>query len=969
MLQPGTVIGGRYTLIKLLGSGGMADVYEVNDDFLNRRVAMKVLPAELSRDKERVLRFEKEIRLSASLDHPHIATVYDVGQHEGLPYFTMALLPGGDLRDKIEAGLNLDETLNIIMQMADALGFAHEHGLIHRDVKPSNVMFDARGRVVLMDFGIARATGATTRLTKTGASIGTPKYMSPEQARARIQMDGRSDLYSLGIVLYEMLMGRVPYEAEDSFATALCHINDPLPVLPDHLARFQPLLDGVLAKDPTDRFYNAEAFIRALKKIQVDQAAEAPAFQDKSAAVTGGGESEQDASAPSASPSATPAPLESPRTAASIEPSRSPAPPVPPESSIAPESPVPPPESSMPPGSSLDPESPAPPPTPTPPAHSRLADLLDIPSPEPTPTPEPPRPPESKGRAIPLWAPLLALLLIVSLSLGGYFWYKAGKSPVETGEQIISTSEPPQTAPEPQAVDARVPTITAEPSIIPSEPQAVDSELSATDSELPSPPDEAPATIAGPPPTTTESPTVEPPAATGRLFVEPVPEDSTVELINIAERYKEGMELPPGEIHIRVEREGYVPQEEKIILAAGEEVRVQMRLDSRPTGTIVVEPTHPEARVLVDGSQVGTGSVEAQVTPGSRLVRVEFEGHKPFETRVELEAGGSVRVSALLEPEVTTGRLFVEPVPEDATVKIMNIAPAYRAGMELEPGEYHIRVEKQGYVTHNEKVMLAAGQELKMEIQLEQHAQTVAAQAPGTPPQGADTWIEPHTGMEFVRVPGGCFQMGCGPWTGECYGAEKPVHEVCVSGFWIGKYEVTQAQWEKVMGSNPSRFKGTGNPVENVTWNDAQAFVKKLESLSPASGFRLPREAEWEYACRGGGQKEKYCGGNDINRVAWYDGNSGRKTRPVGGKAPNALGLYDMSGNVYEWCLDAWDEKAYSRSDRRQDPEVTGGTGVHRVYRGGSWYDMPRNIRAGNRTKYIPNFKSSFVGLRVVRTP
>lgn len=221
-------------------------------------------------------------------------------------------------------------------------------------------------------------------------------------------------------------------------------------------------------------------------------------------------------------------------------------------------------------------------------------------------------------------------------------------------------------------------------------------------------------------------------------------------------------------------------------------------------------------------------------------------------------------------------------------------------------------------------------------------------------------WFEPVTGMEFVFVPGGCFQMGSN--FGESN--EKPVHEVCVDGFWMGKYEVTQAEWQRVMGSNPSRFKGDRNPVEQVSWNDAQEFIKRLNAKGNGT-FRLPTEAEWEYAARSGGKDEKYAGGNDVDRVAWNISNSGGRTHPVGTKAPNGLDLYDMSGNVWEWCQDWYNKNAYSQHFR-QNPIYSGG-GADRVGRGGSWLNGAGFVRAASRFGDYPGVRNYSLGFRLIR--
>jgi formylglycine-generating enzyme required for sulfatase activity len=225
-----------------------------------------------------------------------------------------------------------------------------------------------------------------------------------------------------------------------------------------------------------------------------------------------------------------------------------------------------------------------------------------------------------------------------------------------------------------------------------------------------------------------------------------------------------------------------------------------------------------------------------------------------------------------------------------------------------------------------------------------------------------NTYTEPVTGMEFVFVPGGCFQMG--DTFGDGDSDEKPVHEVCVDGFYMGKYEVTQGQWRKVMGNNPSYFKNGDNyPVETVSWNDAQEFISKLNA-GGGKEFRLSTEAEWEYAARSGGKKEKYAGGNDVDAVAWYGKNSGSKTQPVGSKAANGLGIYDMSGNVWEWCRD-WYDGSYYKNSPRQKPQGPS-NGADRVGRGGCWDYDPGIVRAAHRAGSEPASRYYILGFRLV---
>ncbi len=227
--------------------------------------------------------------------------------------------------------------------------------------------------------------------------------------------------------------------------------------------------------------------------------------------------------------------------------------------------------------------------------------------------------------------------------------------------------------------------------------------------------------------------------------------------------------------------------------------------------------------------------------------------------------------------------------------------------------------------------------------------------------------VSKYTG-EMIFVKGGCYEMGCGSWSGKCASDEKPLHEVCVDDFYIGKYEVTQKQWKELMGKNPSRFKNCGDncPVEGITWDEAWKFIKKLNRKTGIK-FRLPTEAEWEYACRSGGKREKFSGGNSVGDVAWYNANAGRKTHPVGQKKPNGLGIYDMSGNVLEWVEDIYNSKAY-RKHSRNNPMYKASVFGCRVRRGGSWINRAENMRCSKRSDFSPALSGPDLGFRLLRS-
>jgi formylglycine-generating enzyme required for sulfatase activity len=226
--------------------------------------------------------------------------------------------------------------------------------------------------------------------------------------------------------------------------------------------------------------------------------------------------------------------------------------------------------------------------------------------------------------------------------------------------------------------------------------------------------------------------------------------------------------------------------------------------------------------------------------------------------------------------------------------------------------------------------------------------------------------------LELVLIPAGEFLMGSPGSDGVASGDEKPQHRVRITKpFYLGKYLVTQEQWEAVMGSNPGHFKGPKNPVETVSWDDCQAFLGKLNAKKgwQASKFVLPTEAQWEYACRAG-STTRYCFGDDesvLAEYAWYGANSGNTTHPVGGKQPNAWGLYDMQGNVWEWCQD-WYDKGYYTNSPSDDPMGASG-GSYRVGRGGYWYDTAGYCRSAYRGRGAPGYRSIYLGFRVALVP
>jgi len=264
-------IGEHYELDAEIGRGGMSVVYRARDRRLNRPVAIKVLPPELAHDHAIRARFTREAQTSAQLSHAHIVPIYDVGERGGIAWFVMALVSGGNLGTHLtrEPRQPIDEVRRILCEVADALAYAHLRGVIHRDIKPDNILLDQQtGRAMVTDFGIAWAMEAGARLTATGIAVGTPTYMSPEQAVGERALDGRSDIYSVGVLAYQMLTGRVPFEAGNSMALLLKHVSERPRAIgelrPDAPRPLRDAIERAMAKAPEDRWPSAAALRDAL---------------------------------------------------------------------------------------------------------------------------------------------------------------------------------------------------------------------------------------------------------------------------------------------------------------------------------------------------------------------------------------------------------------------------------------------------------------------------------------------------------------------------------------------------------------------------------------------------------------------------------------------------------------------------------------------------------------------------------
>ncbi len=390
---------------------------------------------------------------------------------------------------------------------------------------------------------------------------------------------------------------------------------------------------------------------------------------------------------------------------------------------------------------------------------------------------------------------------------------------------------------------------------------------------------------------------------------------------------------------------------------------------SSPQGRLSVTANVSNAEVIVDGRLIGNTPLTAMaLSTGSHRVQVKKKGYDTYRTSVEISTGRTASLEAwLTEQGPKTARLYVNTDPSNARVRILNIGPVFQQGMELSPGDYHVEVSAEGYGKQTRWVSLSAGEDKRIGFRLA-GTEPASRPAPVVSPSttaASKSRITNSLSMDFVYIQPGTFMMGS-PNSESIRDRDERHHKVTLTrGYYLQTTEVTQGQWRQVMGSNPSNFKRCGDdcPVERVSWDDAQTFIQKLNQKESTDKYRLPTEAEWEYAARAG--STGWYGFGDSTRLlgnyAWYESNSGQQTHAVGQKRANAWGLYDIHGNVLEWCQDWY---GHYPTGSVTDPKGPS-SGVLRVYRGGGWDARSIYCRSADRSRGAPDSRGYDLGLRL----
>ena len=977
-------MAGKYEILGEIGRGGMATVYKARQINLDRIVALKVLPPQFTHDMEFVKRFQDEARNAARVTHPNLITIHDVGNEQNLYYISMEFLSGETLRDRIvrEGALPESDIKRIIEPVASGLQVAHSKHLIHRDIKSSNIFLTEEGRPVLMDFGIAKALDSTQKMTQSGTVLGTPEYMSPEQARGDVS-NARSDIYSLGIVMYEMATGRLPFQGDHPLSTLHMIATQP-PTPPKGIntnvsEELQARILKCLEKEPGRRFQSATEIFKGSVEIP-DQAESsepvtpkeettAPPVIDEPPEVKGsgflgkaiigvaalivvvaaiigirmfGGGSDKAPGGGGAiiQPQAQKTAKDGNKTSAQDLTSE-----VTPQYSLK-----------------------LPPPKPT---EGEISDL-------------------QKQRIANLLHDAGKQLTSGDLD-GAYKTYglaqlvDSGNEQAHAGMQSIYDAYLKRADERYQSGDfAGYDRINAEACdkfpLMKVDNLHMRADRYFKDARYAVGSNDA--------------------INCYQLILKEKSNDQVAQA-RLKEATRLGMETSfnSGD-YTRFESLGeqlikYLPSEAvNLYNLWGDKYYVANRLLS------------DDKRDAVNMYQ---RALKLESTNGYATKQLELIN---YDLRKQYEALDDARA------KLSLGILALKYYPDDAYFIGEIVMPelkrgdsAYQSGNYVKAQEHYQRVldyhpsnstarQKLGQADQAEKNRIAEerrkAEERKREEARIAKVQELLSKAQKQISQGRllipssdnaqETYEEiltldannseakqglnllktkaknkgPLTGQEFILIPGGSFQMGSNDGESD----EKPVHRVTVSSFYMLSTEVTQRMWKEIMGNNPSNWKGDDLPVETVSWNDCQEFIRKLNSQYPGHNYRLPTEAEWEYACRAGTTTRFYSGDrdSDLDGVGWYDGNSSSKTHPVGQKRLNSWGLYDMHGNVWEWCQD-W--KGDYPSGSVTDPKGPS-SGSYRVLRGGSWGNGPWYCRSAYRTGSNPDSRSYNLGFRLV---
>ncbi|MBK1717794.1 hypothetical protein CKO27_09095 [Thiocystis violacea] len=1018
----------------------MATVYLARQDRLTRDVALKVMKPIAMAGDDFTSRFVKEGQIIAQLQHPQIVTIYDFDSTDGYHYFSMEYLPGGTLADEIKRGLPVPRALSIARKIAEALAVAHARGVIHRDVKPQNILFRADGTPVLTDFGIARAAtrdADSMQLTSYGMVIGSPRYMSPEQSTGQA-LDPRSDLYSLGVVFHEMLTNRLPYEADDVVSLAMKHCNDPIPRLPEHLTLYQPILDRLIAKKPEDRFASAGQLIRALETMEAATLATGVG-DDATRLVTRGDKN------PTASQSQ---PRRSDKRRylaligfvlilalaayiASQRPGTEPDP-------IEILDQLPPPQPNRPRtvvqyealaiehvqraqfdqglgilrlGLAISPDD------------ERLKTLQSLIEPR----IEAERRLDQARRAlsenrldealeqvdeglglVPRQADLVALKAEIGERIHQRQRLAAERS-LELARDARQAGDLDEAMrltrqglglvpdhPELLALQERISGELKQAEDLAGVLRRIEDLINAGQASASQEAIER-ARLAYPneprllafEPRIQEITKRQREDRVARLHEEAILRHDRGEYPQSLGLIAEGLGLAPG-------HPGLTSLRDKVMAAQARERQRQadeILKRARPLfdqGDLVASLALIEEGRRLDPDHKGLSELRARILGHQDQERRIAEGLRDCDARF---APADLDVDASQDAHACYARILsLDPANRETLARIARLA-----GQVAEA----VRARLDGYRLDEAEAALNA-------------LRTIDPENPGLAGLNEDLKARREVFPSMVGIAGGCFRMGS-PETEAGREPDERPHQVCVEDFRLARFEVSVREFERFVKASgyrtdsetgtgdmkgcealdrsdtvnpwgmknwaswrkPNKYQATRDqdPVGCVSWNDTRAFIEWL-SRETGHAFRLPTEAEWEYAARASSETARFWGdasdalacrySNSADKEQGWDvgfpcGDGHEWVAPIGRFQPNPWGLFDMLGNLWEWTCSEYDAD-YAGAEQLCAP---GHIDAPRVMRGGAWNSGPALVRAAYRNRNFPEARYSFIGFRL----
>ena len=966
---------GDYHVLDVAGAGGMGQVYKARHRILDRHVAIKVMHTAKTDNPKLVQRFYREARAVARLAHPNIVTAYDAGETAGGLYLAMEFVDGEDLSEIIKdrGPLTVDQAVNVTLQAARGLAYAHSHNLVHRDIKPANLLLARDGTVKILDLGLARFTeeadqGSEVSLTMAGRLMGTVEYMAPEHAANAKDADNRSDIYSLGCTMYRLLTGRLPYGGTTPVEKLIAQREEPIPLLSDSIEKIPEQLQGVfvrmVAKKPADRYQSMDDCISDLQ-------AAAPEAENC------------DVSSLVSAEAAPPAVIDVNLSDAATTPDG--------EGVTAPDT--------------LDASQPLQVAPESDPSRLKLSGNWNPPVREKTDD----IPVAQKAELNKKLLIAAAAVIFIGAAIGLWAIFASGGSSTEPAPKPPQpTVKPPvklppaanekwTTLPNGWRVGKAVnlgPTVNS-PAYEGCPFVSVDGRTMLFHSDRDGgqgnsdlwmsfrtgidAPWGRPVNMGSPvnakgydcsPSLTADGLTLvfqsDRAGGQGRddlwLCTRRSRSDPWGQPVNLGPLVNtrepdyepclsaDGLMLIFARVRGREKADLWMSSRPGADGPWGQPVNLGPSVNSKNTENGPSFTADGLTLVFHSDRPGGHGSFDLWMS--TRAV-----GSKPFGEPVNLgpsvnsrthDAGGCLSADGHM-------LYFHSDRPGG-----QGAADIWQVPL-LPPGASQPPRATGGSVSSGGKAKVYTEWPFDSAEALRRRSETAKA-------LGVDAAREIDLGkgvkMKLVLIPAGTFVMGSPSDEvgrigkgGKVYqGNEGPQHRVWITKpFYMSVTEVTQAQYMVVTGNNPSKYKGANRPVEQVSWNDAVAFCKRLSAAKKRT-FRLPTEAEWEYACRAGTQTRFSFGESDedLGQYAWYKANSGGQTHPVGEKKPNPWGLRDMRCNVWEWCMDWYGD--YTKAEAK-DP-VGPLSGSRRVLRGGSWYNHVYEYRSSYRHRLTPGTRN-----------